>query len=210
MEPVLSGLRQGQRWAFVACAGVPLSFVVGSILICIGTGISWLWGVFIVLLQFVLFVYGIVVLWNPSVAALLYGITGPSNAAQRLTEKGSTDWAHFASSRETVNAIDYYKEYHGHPVRDLAVVHAALKRQGCSRFVWMMGDSSLDNKHWLFQSEFQTKEQQLRRPNRFSAPAMNGYDKVLVPPTMVQDVSYWLNKLAEEELGRAQVWIMPR
>jgi hypothetical protein len=66
----------------------------------------------------------------------------------------------------TVNAPAFYAEYHGHPLPQLvkflafcfvvlshqlsqAVVHDFLRAQG-KRIVWLVGDSSLDNKHWLY------------------------------------------------------------
>lgn len=42
----------------------------------------------------------------------------------------------------------FYNQYHGHPTRDLAILHRHLHSQH-KRIVWLAGDSSLDNKHWL-------------------------------------------------------------
>jgi hypothetical protein len=50
------------------------------------------------------------------------------------------------------------------------------------RVIWLAGDSSLDNKYWFSDS----------------AQAVNGYETILRPPTMKQDVCYWLNRLAQE------------
>ena len=69
-----------------------------------------------------------------------------------------------------------------------------------------MGDSTLDNKHWIFSDQFRTKEDQLRRPNDFTAKAVNGYEKVFAPPArMVKDVSYFLNQQAAEQVGNGQL-----
>ena len=55
---------------------------------------------------------------------------------------------------KTVSAKKFYAEYHGHPTEDLEVVHQGLKRAGKEKFIWLCGDSSLDNKHWIpFQTE---------------------------------------------------------
>ena len=49
--------------------------------------------------------------------------------------------------RETISSAGFYGEYHGHPVRDLEVLLPALRPRAVT---WLVGDSSLDNKHWLF------------------------------------------------------------
>ena len=50
-----------------------------------------------------------------------------------------------------VNAQGFYAEYHGHTIRDLTNLVAGLRSQDKTRsFVYLAGDSTLDNKHWLF------------------------------------------------------------
>ena len=49
--------------------------------------------------------------------------------------------------RKTIASASYYSEYHGHPVGDLEVLLPALRPRAVT---WLVGDSSLDNKHWLF------------------------------------------------------------
>jgi hypothetical protein len=90
-------------------------------------------------------------------------------------------------STVNVNYGPFYDEYHGHPVDDLEKVVAAIRGQGKS-IIWLAGDSSLDNKYW------------------FSATsnAVNGYEAVLSPPRMKQDVSYWLNVFAMERTGHGE------
>ena len=51
-------------------------------------------------------------------------------------------------SRAPISAADFYGQYHGHPLRALDSLHAALRDQNLS-VAWLAGDSSLDNKHWL-------------------------------------------------------------
>ena len=104
----------------------------------------------------------------------------------------------------------YYAEYHGHKVRDLRWVHSELRRE-CGRFIFLCGDSSLDNKHWLF-----SKEPGGPIPphemfdDSVTAPAINGYESCLggggrathdVEPRMAMDVDYWFNRLAAEDEG---------
>ena len=46
-----------------------------------------------------------------------------------------------------LSAEKFYSEYHGHRVGDLQVLLPALRPRAVT---WLVGDSSLDNKHWLF------------------------------------------------------------
>jgi len=116
--------------------------------------------------------------------------------------------ASLASGNHKITAAEYYSEYHGHKTEHLAHVHANLKQQGCENFVFLAGDSSLDNKHWFFDPH-KTKRQQLTRISKhnseFADLAVNGYEDVLKPPMMVKDVSYWLNKQAEQLYGSKQM-----
>jgi len=65
---------------------------------------------------------------------------------------------------------------------------------GVTQFVFLAGDSSLDNKHWFF-SGFRTKAEQIMAGEcDFIGKAINGYERVLSPPFMVKDVAYWMNK----------------
>jgi len=98
-----------------------------------------------------------------------------------------------------VSSSAYYSTYYGHTVSDLSVIELALRRrtrglgrletlpvdsQRARSIVWLLGDSSLDNKVWLSTSE--------------SAQALNGFEHVLAPPTMRQDVEYHVNALLME------------
>lgn len=104
-----------------------------------------------------------------------------------------------------VDAGEYYAEYHGHKVEHLEAVHGQLRDVGVTQFVYLAGDSSLDNKHWFFE-QGQLKNQQLSAPSSFVAQAVNGYERVLSPPHMVQDVTYWLNcELAKRAKGQPHI-----
>ena len=93
-----------------------------------------------------------------------------------------------------LDSSDYYNEYHGHLPKHLCTVHATLRhRIGCEQFVYLAGDSSLDNKYWL----------------QDTAKPVNGYEQVFAKRgMMVKDVSYWLNKAAEERFGSGKVCTM--
>lgn len=100
-----------------------------------------------------------------------------------------------------VQAGAFYETYHGHDIDWLEVVLASLREANGSLVpcIFFAGDSSLDNKTWLFnQGVLDPKDW---HPAEAHAPAVNGYEKVLDPPRMVCDVAYWANKI----LADAQV-----
>jgi hypothetical protein len=90
----------------------------------------------------------------------------------------------------------FYETYIGHQVDLLENVFSLLPSEAVH--IWLCGDSSLDNKHWLFDPT-SAKASQMHDPT-FTAPALNGYEHALrAPARMVQDVSYHLNALAHEQ-----------
>ena len=98
---------------------------------------------------------------------------------------------------EQVDAQSFYGEYHGHPLDALETVHNFLRAQG-KRIVYLVGDSSLDNKHWLFAQRLSKKTS-----DPAFGPALNGFEHVLHPPVAVEDVCYFVNKeLSEQGLGQ--------
>lgn len=85
-------------------------------------------------------------------------------------------------SENQVDTHSFYREYHGHKLSDLKILHAALKNlKKDQKFIYFCGDSTLDNKYWFSDT----------------APAVNGYEKVLTQPRSKCDVAYWVNKNAE-------------
>jgi len=86
--------------------------------------------------------------------------------------------------RKTISAVGFYDEYHGHPISDLEVLLPALRPRAVT---WLVGDSSLDNKHWLFDAHRNGSD-------TAALPLCAGYEAVLKPPqAQVADVAYWLN-----------------
>ena len=75
----------------------------------------------------------------------------------------------------------FYSEYHGHKEKDLRILSEFLRSNngvgGSRPGIYLAGDSSLDNKFW-FQD---------------TAAAVNGYEDIIKPPNMKQDIAYWLN-----------------
>lgn len=79
---------------------------------------------------------------------------------------------------QPVDSEQFYSTYFGHLVDDLTKIHRGL-RSSHPRLVFLAGDSSLDNKHWV--------------RDREHLPATNGYEFLLLPPACPPDVCYWLN-----------------
>ena len=78
----------------------------------------------------------------------------------------------------------FYAEYFGHEVALLRILHDGLRAtaaasagRGPRPCIFLAGDSSLDNKVWFDDT----------------ATACNGYERLLDPPLMKQDVAYWIN-----------------
>ena len=80
-----------------------------------------------------------------------------------------------------VSSRRFYAEYHGHTVPDLEAVHRAL---GTGPRMFLVGDSTLDNKHWLRHSATEA--------------AVNGFEHALEPARATPDVAHWLNAACAE------------
>lgn len=93
---------------------------------------------------------------------------------------------------QKIPAKDFYEEYHGHTVPHLRHLLTKLRQQGIKSFIYLAGDSTLDNKHWLFDPNGKSLEGKDFHQKSASA-ALNGYEHVLEPPVMMRDVSYWVN-----------------
>ena len=92
---------------------------------------------------------------------------------------------------ESLSASKFYANYYGHELEHLAQITPGL-RQRLPGVVWLAGDSSLDSKHWLFAGA--NKAQCDLAAASFAAPAIQGYEGVLDPPRMVQDVAYAMSE----------------
>lgn len=79
---------------------------------------------------------------------------------------------------------DFYGERTGHDITHLQKILEASMFFNKKHRVWLSGDSSLDNKHWLLDK------------NKGELPPV--YDAVLSSSEGIQDVAYFLNKLFEK------------
>lgn len=89
----------------------------------------------------------------------------------------------------TIAPAKFYGNYFGHTPDDLAVVFdklvASRRKQGDTVHVlYLAGDSSFDNKHWL-------------QPGR-TLPALNGFEEVLHPTESYGDLCYHVNRRVVE------------
>lgn len=81
---------------------------------------------------------------------------------------------------DKINSYNFYNEYRGHKISHLNTLLHGLKQIGIKNYIYLAGDSSLDNKFWLFgKKEY----------------AVNGYEYILDPPDMKPDISYYMNAL---------------
>lgn len=85
------------------------------------------------------------------------------------------DRVEVVNESQVILSRKFYSRYDGHDCQYLKLIHSTIGTdKGC---IFLAGDSSLDNKYWFYEW----------------ADAMNGFEVVLSPPIMKQDVSYWIN-----------------
>lgn len=85
-----------------------------------------------------------------------------------------------------INTDHFYNNYHGHTVDHLYTLYKGLINQNPNKpFIYLAGDSSLDNKYWLKNDKGKYK-------------LTNGYEKILHPPNARPDIAYYLNKYYSE------------
>lgn len=82
-----------------------------------------------------------------------------------------------------ISSPEFYREYYGHQIDHLEQIFETLvasrRRNGeVVRVIFLAGDSSMDNKHWI--------------PREYIA-ACNGYEDVLSPPRFVADIAAHIN-----------------
>lgn len=90
----------------------------------------------------------------------------------------------------------FYSRYDGHPPDDLLRLLTGLRRHHAGApCIFLTGDSSLDNKYWLFPgAQSASAVRRDKSSSIFTAAALNGYETVLGPRRMVRDLCYHLNK----------------
>jgi len=81
-----------------------------------------------------------------------------------------------------IKTIKYYETYHGHKIEHLKLLINEFRNNN-KNIIFLVGDSSLDNKHWILNDKSQTKKYK----------AINGYENILNPPYMIGDVCFNIN-----------------
>ncbi len=118
-----------------------------------------------------------------------------SSVLVALGNKPITDWnAQYPGLESTkVSSAEYYAQYHGHPLNMLRTVISRARFMN-RKVIWLMGDSSLDNKHWLFpDSSYQNKVYEKFTDDTYTADAINGYEDIFDNSRCIKDVCYWIN-----------------
>ena len=123
---------------------------------------------------------------------------GDSSAAAETRLGEDVDWSSFGAPSSSISSRAFYSNYHGHKLK-YCVALAQTFRQQKRSIIWLVGDSSMDNKHWLFPDSEAKASDDLQGPD-YSAPACNGYEQLLNPPRCIKDVCYWVN-FREQQRG---------
>jgi len=77
-----------------------------------------------------------------------------------------------------INQDKYYSQKFGHEVEDIKKVHHHItQNQGKKRIIWLAGDTTLDNKHWL---------EDIRK-------SCNGYEHIFEQAYSKADLCHWIN-----------------
>jgi hypothetical protein len=101
-----------------------------------------------------------------------------------------------------IDSARFYGQYRGHPLPDVAALHQVARDRG-DALVFIAGDSSMDNKHWLYPG---TKSgERVLFDSTFTGPSPAQYAPLLHPPRAVKDVAYWMNRIAADEERRVTV-----
>lgn len=80
-----------------------------------------------------------------------------------------------------INSQDFYNEYHGHKTEHLNLLLEKLRQWKPNRnYIYLVGDSSLDNKFWLRNGD---------------EIAVNDYQYILNPALSRPDIAHQMNKL---------------
>ena len=101
----------------------------------------------------------------------------PASVHNPLVNNSSTSIAEHKSEKMLHNNIKFvdsntfYGCYYGHPIEDLTTVCEQLQLNGCTARIFLVGDSSLDNKYWF---------------GTGWTEACNRYERILSPPRMKQ------------------------
>lgn len=96
------------------------------------------------------------------------------------------------------DAYGFYRQYHGHPISSLEALRAHFLSNNIGT-IFLAGDSSMDNKHWLIKADLKSDPKLCVNECWVSAPWQ--MSDMLQPAKAIQDVAYWMNSLATSRIG---------
>jgi hypothetical protein len=91
-----------------------------------------------------------------------------------------------------VSPQTFYTQYFGHPLDDLMSIYARI-RESEKNIIWLAGDSTMDNKHWLFEDICEK-----RTMDSYTIPPQHEYKNLLVPPSCIPDIAACINSLTKD------------
>lgn len=98
---------------------------------------------------------------------------------------------------EGIKTQEYYSNWSGHKVELLEKALKHLKEKSkCERIVFLAGDSSLDNKHWIFPPLNKSRASSYKE-NQTCTKSLEVYKDFFNPSFMPKDVNYWIGKSLE-------------
>lgn len=102
------------------------------------------------------------------------------------------------STQVALRADAFYANYYGHPIDDLVLLHAHIRRNHAAKaedgIVWLAGDSSFDSKHWLSSPFGKLMRSYEALSSKDIARLPRAYEGVFAHPRLaVCDVAYWVN-----------------
>ncbi|TVY28553.1 hypothetical protein LHYA1_G001952 [Lachnellula hyalina] len=89
-------------------------------------------------------------------------------------------------SQEKIDPASFYFQYQGHPISDISTFHSiTLSQRPNKPIVYLAGDSSLDNKHWISPPFLEPLPEGIRVPSI--------YHSTFSQPWPKPDIAFWLN-----------------
>ncbi|BFZ60291.1 hypothetical protein YB2330_001327 [Saitoella coloradoensis] len=117
--------------------------------------------------------------------------TGLSTSSEALLHKFMFP-GYLNSKMSKISTLVFYANYNGHLLLHLSALHTHLRSQNPTRpVIFFAGDSSLDNKHWLFTRE--KTDPAAYEDERCAGRAPEAYEDLLEPARSIKDVAWHLN-----------------
>lgn len=105
------------------------------------------------------------------------------------------DFEKMYDTNVVISPQSFYEQYFGHNIVKLKTIHTRI-RENSKNVIWLAGDSSLDNKHWLFNNVFEKNI----LVSKTLTPS-HVYQHLFVPPICLPDVAACINSLTEKNVA---------